>query len=192
MKKFLLFSLLLTACATTTSSNPGFLDDYSILEPNPDVPDSERWISHKAGQYDRIIVEPFVAYFHYNVYGKPVDANELDDLLTRLRGFVIDALTEDSLLETESGPGVMRLEVAVTDLHEEAGKGSGLGLENANIEMRATDSMTGTLVAAAVFRARFDQIDLAATGDDKWAPARAGAKRWAARLKAGLDAARAR
>ena len=192
MNKLPLLALLLAACATTKLSDPGFLDDYSILEPNPDVPDSERWISPKAGQYDRIIVEPFLAYFHYNVYGNPVDANELDDLLTRLRGFVIDALTEDSLLETESGPGVMRLEVALTDLHEEESEGSGLGLKNARVEMRATDSETGTLIFAAVYRARFDQIDLAAAGDDKWAPARAGAKRWAARLKAGLDAARSR
>ena len=181
-------TLLLAACATTTSRDPGFLDDYSILEPNPDVPDSQRWISADIGQYDRILVEPFVAYFHPNVYGKPVDANELDDLLTRLRGFVIDALTEDSLLETEPGPGVLRLEAALTDLHEKSGKGSGLGLEKANLEMRATDSTTGKLLAAAVYHAKIRELE--AAGDGKWAPARKAAKRWAERVKRALDAAR--
>ncbi|MEE8106040.1 MAG: DUF3313 domain-containing protein [Planctomycetota bacterium] len=187
MKKLLPLTLLMAACATTTSSDSGFLDDYSILAPNPDVTDSQRWISADIGQYDRILVAPFVAYFHKNVAGKPVNANELDDLLTRLRGFVIDALAEDSLMATEPGPGVLRLEVAVTDLHEQPAKGSGLGLGSANLEMRATDSETGALLAAAVHRAKLGGLDNA--GDGKWAPARAAAKSWAQRVALALDGA---
>jgi hypothetical protein len=181
------FALLLTACATLPGDS-GFLDDYSILQANPDQTDARRWVSEEVGRYDHVLVEPFVAYFHPNVHGKPVDANELDDLLTRLRGFVIDALTEDSLLATEPGAGVLRLEVAVTDLHEKGGKGSGLGLGQANLEVRATDSTTGALVVAAVFPAELP--DAPAAGDGDWAPARQAAKRWATRIKQGLDAAR--
>jgi len=181
-------ALLLAACATPTSRDAGFLNDYSILAPNPDVQDSQRWISADIGGYDRILVAPFVAYFHENVAGKPVDANELDDLMTRLRGFVIDALAQDSLMATEPGPGVLRLEVAVTDLHEESAKGSGLGLGNANLEMRATDSTSGALLAAAVFQAKLGEMD--AAGDGKWVPAREAAKRWAQRVKLALDTSR--
>lgn len=180
--------LLLAACATPMSRDAGFLDDYSILAPNPDVQDSQRWISADIGQYDRILVAPFVAYFHENVAGKPVDANELDDLLTRLRGFVIDALAQDSLMATEPGPGVLRLEVAVTDLHEESAKGSGLGLGDANLEMRATDSTSGALLAAVVYQAKLGRLD--AGGDGEWAPARKAAKRWAERVALALHAAR--
>ena len=168
----LFLALLLAACAPTTS---GFLEDYSILAPNPDVPGSKRWISPDAPAYDRVLVAPFVAYFHPDVVGQPIDPNELDDLLTRLRGFVVDALTEDTLLAAEPGAGVLRLEVAVTDLHEAEG--------NINIEMRATDSATGELVAAAVSGAK---VSVSAT-DDEW---RTAAKRWAARVKRELDSAR--
>jgi hypothetical protein len=182
-------TLLLAACATPTSSgDSGFLKDYSILAPNPDVPDVQRWISADASQYERILVVPFVAYFHPNVAGKPINANELDDLLTRLRSQVIAALADDSLMATEPGPGVLRLEVAITDLHEQASAGSDLGLGNANVELRATDSQTGTLLAAATQRAKLDGLEQGADG--KWALAREAAKIWAQRIAAALDAAR--
>jgi hypothetical protein len=187
MKLLLLLPLLLTGCAMTTT-DAGFLDDYSILKSNPDVPNSRRWISNDIGQYDRVLVAPVVAYFHANVQGKPVDANELDDMLTRLRSCVIEALAENSLMATEAGPGVIRLEVAVTDLHEKQGKGSGLGLGSANLELRATDSTTGTLLAAAAFPARLGE--LGANSDVKWAPVREAAKSWAVRIQQALDAAR--
>ncbi|MHC4958200.1 MAG: DUF3313 family protein [Planctomycetota bacterium] len=178
MKTILTLILLLGAC-TTTVAEPGFID-YSILRPDPDAAGGESWVSPDTKWYDRVIVEPFVVYFHPNVQRQPVDANELDDLLTRLRGLVIDALTEDTLLATEAAPGVLRLEVAITDLYE-SGK---LGLEKANVELRATDSVTGELRAAAIYPAELRDV---ASGKEG---VREAAKRWAASIADGLDAAR--
>jgi hypothetical protein len=180
MKTLLILSLLLAAC-TVTAVEPDFID-YTILRPNPDVPGEELWVSPDTKWYDRVIVEPFVAYFHSNVQGKPVDANDLDEMLTRLRGYVIDALTEDTLLASEAGPGVARLEVAVTDLYE-AGR---LGLEDASVEARVTDSASGELLAAARYRAELRSV---ASGKES---VRDAAKRWAMSIADALDEARER
>lgn len=187
MKKLLLLALLFVGCAEVQSNNSGFLPDYAVLAQDPGDPDVERWLSPDAGYYGRLMVPPLVAYFHENVHGRPICANELDDLLTRLRGAVIDALDDEYLLATEPGPGVLRLEIAVTDLHKQSDAFSGLGLRDANVEMRGVDSQTGEVVFAAIYSRRLTR----STGDDKEAAVRAVATDWVAHVREEIDAAEA-
>ena len=53
------------------------------------------WVSDTLIQYDRILVQPFVVYFHPNVQYTAVDPNELDLLLMQMRGAAIDAGCQD-------------------------------------------------------------------------------------------------
>jgi len=186
-RTFLLLFVFFAGCQTTSPSNAGFLADYAQLQPHPDDPDILRWLSPAAGYYGEILVVPQVAYFHANVHGYPVDADALDTFLTRLRGAIIDALDDDYLLATQPGPGVLRLAVAVTDLFKEPGSKGGLGLRDANVEMRGVDSVTGTVVFAAVYSKRLANVTASDSGDalDELA------RRWAERVRTELGAAEA-
>ena len=189
MYRFIPLLLVFCACAST-NPHSGFLEDYSVLEPNAAAEGARAWVAPTFVDYDHYLVEPFVAYFHPNVQGKPINPNELDYLLTHLRGALIGSLTDDYLLARQPGPGVLRIEVAVTDLHEQGGKDSGLGLLGASVEMRGTDSETGDLVIAAMRTRGLRDLDLSGAGSAKWAPARALAQRWAEWLKQEVDRAR--
>ena len=77
LNSLLLLSLLLAACASTSSKDAGFLADYAQLEVHPDDPDTRRWLSPAAGYHGEVLVVPHVAYFHKNVHGHAVNADEL-------------------------------------------------------------------------------------------------------------------
>ena len=92
-----------------------------------------------------------------------------------------------ALLASAPGPGVLLIEVALTNLHEQAL--TGLGLESAIVEMRAIGSQNGRLEFAAQNKQALRGLDLTGSDEERWAEARLVAEKGARWLKAQIDRA---
>jgi hypothetical protein len=184
MHRWISLLLLLGAC-TATGYTSSFLPDRVTLQPQDDG--TNVWVSETLVEYDRILVKPFVVYFHPNVQYDAIDPNELDNLLMQMRGAAIAILDDDYLLAREPGPGVLLIEVAVTNLHEQALHG--LGLETAIVEMRGEGSMNGRLELAAQNKQALRGLKLSGADNERWAEARLVAEKGARWLKAQIDRA---
>jgi hypothetical protein len=145
------------------------------------------WVSDTLIEYDRILIEPFVVYFHPNVQYIAVDPNELDLLLMQMRGAAIEALDDDYFLASEPGPGVLLIRVALVNLQEQ--NVSSLGLESAVVEVRGDGSRNGRLEFAARNEQALRGLDLSGSGGDRWTAVREFSAKGAQWVKAQLDRA---
>jgi len=176
--------LVLGAC-TATEYTSSFFPDTITLQPQEDG--TSTWIAESLSEYDRILIQPFVVYFHPNVQYDAIDPNELDNLVMQMRGAAIESLDDDYLLASEPGPGVLLIEVALTNLHEQAL--TGLGLETAIVEMRGIGSQNGRLEIVAQNRQALRGLSLTGSDEKRWADARLVAQKGANWLKQQLDRA---
>ena len=184
MHRSILFLLLLGACTAAEYTSSSFPD---TLELQPQADGTSIWTSDTFLEYDRILVEPFVVYFHPNVQFTAVDPNELDLLLMQMRGSAIEALDDDYFLASEPGPGVLLVRVALVNLQEQ--NVSRLGLESAIVEVRGVGSQNGKLEFAARNEQALRGLDVTGSGANRWAAARELAAKGAQWVKAQIDRA---
>lgn len=95
----------------------GFLPDYSKLEKIKDAKGSElqRWISptYSKGQYQKILVEP-VVFYPEPKGSEQVSDQTLKDIQAYLSTSLKDVALKDRQQTSEPGPGVVRIQVAIT------------------------------------------------------------------------------
>ena len=158
----------------------GFLvDAYPLLQPgkegesnliyrNPDA----RW-----NTYDKIMLEPVTVWLGKDAVAKDTGVVPPDDVRALANTFyqkISEQLAKDYTLVQESGPGVMRISAALTDVEHgmpvldaastampparvlPEGKKLASGTQSfvggASVEFRLTDSQTGKLLAAGIDR----------------------------------------
>jgi hypothetical protein len=103
----------------------GFLGDYSGLYPDPKNGDLLIYEKSKdiLKNYRKFIIDPVTVYLLPGAENRGIDPDDLD----RLARYFEDAIT-DQLLEsgyevvTEPGPGVLELEIAITNVEPTGGK----------------------------------------------------------------------
>ena len=112
-------TLALAAPAAQAADPPdsGFLPDYSRLQPVKTKlgKDAERWLSPDltSEKYHAVIIEP-VVFFPKPEPTEQVPQQTLDDITGYLTASVRDVVFDDVPQATEPGPGIVRLQVAVT------------------------------------------------------------------------------
>jgi hypothetical protein len=202
---------LLAGCAASQQARDvrqsGFLgQDYERLRPgeegeallvyrNPDAP----WHS-----YDKIKLDPVTIWAGEGSELEDFTQPERQELADTLYTMVNEELSQDFQMVDQPGPGVLQVQVAITDAQTSnptmdtistvlpqalllsqakglvTGKPGFVG--EASAEMRATDGQTGELVAAAVDR-RVGGKSVSGAPTDSWDDVRAAYRYWAKQLR---------
>ena len=156
----------------------GFLSDYSKLRPAKGEEEATLvyWTEDKATfrTYKKVLLEPVQVWRAEKSDAKDLDKEDAEYLSQYLWSHLDEELRKDYIMTGQAGPGVIRLQVALT----EAGKGVPVldnvtalhpgsrlaskvkqmasGTESfvgkASVEIKATDSQTGELLAAMIDR----------------------------------------
>lgn len=116
----LLLSVIAAGCATKKSAEyqySGFLSDYSRLEPDTDE-SGEIYIDPSVDfrKYDKILLERIMVWYKEDSEYKGIDPAELKMLTDYFHDAIVKELGEAYPLVTESGPGVLRVRMAITEL----------------------------------------------------------------------------
>ena len=175
-----LFLALSSGCVETEQAKSvkqsGFLDDYSILRKgeqgqallvyrNPHT---------KFSNYEKVAVDPVTIWKEKGSELEGVSDSDLHRLAKELRSKIIWHLNQDYVVVPEPGPGVMRVQVAITEARKSnvgmdvttiifppvtilAGAknlttGARAFVGEASIEGKITDAETGEVLLAAVDR----------------------------------------
>jgi hypothetical protein len=190
----------LVGCGGNKVVRSGFLDDYSILSPNPEVEGALYY--QKPGKslrdYSTFIIDPVVIHLHAGAEGKSIDPGEMQKLTQEFHDIAVETLSKDYQVVDSSGPGVLRIQAAITDLDKNTAilnvhpalKATGLGLGGASMEAKALDSMTGELIIAVVDSRSGDRVSLdVGSGLTAWGSATQAMHHWVNRFKKRLDEA---
>tara|TARA_B100000745_G_C20107827_1_gene379129 strand:+ start:257 stop:895 length:639 start_codon:yes stop_codon:yes gene_type:complete len=157
---FVLAVLFLAGCAKFEASESGFLNDYSNLRESTEVEGLlvEKYEHKHLGQYSKFIVEPIQIQFIPDAKGEKIDDETREELAEKLHDKVVAALEENYEVVDEPGPGVLRIEAALSDLVANkvylnlhwSTTLSKQGIGGAAIEADFTDSLTNERVMAIV------------------------------------------
>jgi Protein of unknown function (DUF3313) len=151
--------VVLAGCAQTQQS--GFLQDYSQLQPSPDVNAAMVYVNpaRPLKDYNKFIIDPVVIHFAPEAKGAGIEPDTLKELTDHFRAEVVQALTKSGYqVVTAPDAGVMRIRVAITDISKTvpvanihpAMKMSGIGLGGASMEAEGLDAQTQQRVFAVV------------------------------------------
>jgi hypothetical protein len=202
---------LLTGCAASQQAREvqqsGFLgQDYERLRPgeegeallvyrNPDAP----WRS-----YDKIKLDPVTVWAGEGSEFEDFSQPERQELADTLYTMVAEELSQDFQMVDQPGPGVLQVQVAITDAQTSnptmdtistvlpqalllsqakglvTGKPGFVG--EASVELRATDGQTGELIVAAVDR-RVGGKSVAGAPTDSWEDVREAYRYWAKQFR---------
>ena len=99
----------------------GFLDDYSKLEPNPELitdllyaaPDGEE----KAAQADSIMIDQPEIFIHPESKYKGMKPDDMKVLSDAFREIMIDELKDTFTIVEETGPNVLYMRIGITGLY---------------------------------------------------------------------------
>ena len=176
----MLLTTLLSGCVETEQAKmvkeAGFLDDYSILRKGEK---GQALLVYRNPQtnfsaYKKITVDPVTIWKKKDSDLKGVSDTDLHRLAKELRSKIIWHLNQDYVVVPEPGPGVMRIQVAITEARKSnvgmdvttiifppatilAGAknlttGTRAFVGEASIEGKITDAETGEVLLAAVDR----------------------------------------
>jgi len=155
--------MLVTGCNALGPPKSGFLGDYSGF-----VKDERHmgvWIYHSPtatyGDYDRVMIDPFVLGFSHGKQGVLATAQELDKLAATMHDYVAKIVAERYPVVDKPGNRTLRLRIALTDIRPSTGPDSaeaasgvlshvGVQLGGSSFEGEAVDSMTGKRVHAFI------------------------------------------
>ena len=204
-------ALLLAGCAASQQARDvresGFLgDDYALLREGEEAeallvyrnPEA-RWSS-----YDKIKLDPVTIWAGEGSEFEDFSQPERQELADTLYTMVNEELSQDFQMVDQLGPGVLQIQVAITDAQASnptmdtistvvpqalllsqakglvTGKPGFVG--EASVEVRATDGQTGELVAAAVDR-RVGGKSVTGAPTDSWEDVREAYRYWAKQLR---------
>ena len=204
-------AMFLAGCAASQQAREvqqsGFLgQDYERLRPgeegeallvyrNPEVD----WTS-----YDKIKLDPVTIWAGEDSEFEDFSQPQRQELADTLYTMVAEELSQDFQMVDEPGPGVLQVQVAITDaqtsnptmdtistvlpqallLSQANGLATGKPgfVGEASVELRATDGQTGELVAAGVDR-RVGGKSVSGAPTDSWDDVREAYRYWAKQLR---------
>ena len=184
---FMHCSFLAVGVAADSSPHPkfgdyqtkGFLSDYSNLELQPGTDDTFFYQEPKTdfSQYNKLMVERIKVWFKEDAEYKGIDPAEIKELTDYFHKAIVEAVGDKYPIVRESGPDVLRLRIAMTDLVPnkpsasfvslvvpyiwlaEAGSGVAKGeagstpfVGEVTIELEALDSQNNRQIAALIER----------------------------------------
>ncbi len=210
------FMLALGGCSATTvaplgsTRQSGFLGDYSKLQPgDPKKGDALlRYLNPAAQwtQYNKVMIDPVTFWGDEKSTVKPDDQKAL---CTYFRSALEKQLGEKFTIVDVAGPGVMRMQVALTDLEsstpglrtislvvpqaralntvQSLATGKYVGAGSAQVEGRLTDAATG-MVLAEVLDKRLGGGSASSAASWQWGDAEIVMDEWAKNIAARLHA----
>jgi hypothetical protein len=176
MKKVLIVLIAVTflaGCATTNTSQSGFLGDYyKNLGPGPKDGAKMRWIKPGVdfGKYNKVMLDSVVFALAGDAENKTIDPEVMKDLQEKCNLALANAIKEKYPIVSEPGPDVARIRVAITgikpsspgisvtsvvpvglavSLVKKGSSGSYTGSGSTNAEMMGLDSMSNEVIIAA-------------------------------------------
>lgn len=150
---------------TTTVSRPvsGFLGDYSGLVPDPKNGDLLLYEKDKSllARYNKFLLNPVTIYLLPEARNRGIDPDDLERLAKYFRDAVADELTKSGRYEivTTPGPGVLELNVAITNVEPTGGK------RNAAVKGAAAAATVGTAPGASLAVPRLSVGKVAIEGE---------------------------
>jgi hypothetical protein len=204
--KFACAFVVVTVCGCNVGMpRSGFLDDYTHfqkLDYDAEVwgyadpagfgrthLKAQIWVDNRnlnrAGQYDKIMVDPTVVRLNEDAMGKWEDPQRVEEMATHVRDALIEAMEDRYPVVDEPGAGVLRFRGAITDaypaykyatpdrdkhpvksyLNSSPGGGS--------FEGEAVDSVTGERIVAVIGRVQGTTYDTL-RDEDTWEQAKRG------------------
>jgi hypothetical protein len=155
----------------------GFLSDYSKLAPEGGESKAYRYRDSSADikKYNKLMIDRIKIWFKDDAEYKGIDPTELKEIADYFHKAITDAMSDKYEIVRETGPDVMRLRIAITDLVPnkpeasvvtlvvpflwagEAGAGAAEGeagstpfVGEATIELEAMDSQSSKQLAAYI------------------------------------------
>ncbi len=220
--------IMTTGCAAPKISYSGFLRDYSCFQAcSTNKPEeAAAAIGPIAGadlvyvnedvevsSFNKVMVDPVVFYFHEDAKPRVIDSKELQQLGHAFQDALADALGDAYPLVDKSGPDVLRVRVAITEvvpsnpLLNTVSSISPVGLTFSTIKKGLTGShacvgqatMEAEILASETNERLAAAIDIkpgkkynVIQGLHKWGHAKDAFRFWAQGLRDWLDAARAK
>jgi hypothetical protein len=185
------FTLMMAVGCAKQVKTTGFLSDYSRLE---STDDNLRYLDMKRlGQYKQFIIEP--VFVRMYMKGEELDLNTRDGISNYMHKALTEAIADQYMIVSRSGPGVATLRVAITDIEKSnpvlnaipQAKLIGTGLGGASMEGELLDSQTGEQIGALIESQKGSRLSLA--GLKKWGDAKVVMDDWAKRFRKRLDEA---
>lgn len=107
-----------TASDPARMTRTGFLSDYAALRPVPDGGGVMCW--RRPGvdwkRYDKVLIERMQVMLKPGTEGKGIDPTDLKMLTDYFHNALVKALQPQMQTVEQSGPGVIRMRIALTDL----------------------------------------------------------------------------
>lgn len=175
----------------------GFLENYTELKQNPDDKSLMWWESTEFNwsSYTKVMIDPVTIYLHSDSSGTTIHPDELVKLADELRSAVVDELGQNYPVVSESGPGVLRVQAALTDIKLANVPINvvttlvallPLDMGGASIEVKFIDSMTGMTMATGMDQ-KLGFPTQVRNGFTSLGHARQSFKDWASELRAALE-----
>jgi uncharacterized protein DUF3313 len=116
----------------TRMTQSGFLTDYARLKTNPEIGGAECWRKPDVNwkQYDKVLIERMRVMLKPGTEQNGVDPSDLKALTDYFYADMVKALKPQMQIVEQSGPGVIRMRIAITDL----------------VPTGVTDSLLGTAI----------------------------------------------
>ena len=150
----LLVMVLFSACVSTSPNQSGFLDNYSMLEQDPDAEGLFLYENsqNRIDQYDAFMLDPILVYFHPEAANHSVNPERLLEVFEYFRGQILQSFHGRYRIVPIAGPDVCTIRIAVTGVIPEKPKmittksTEAFGLSDAGLEVKFQDSRTGVNV----------------------------------------------
>jgi len=202
---------LLCGCGTTLQARKampsGFLKDYSQLKPGAEGQALLVYVNPRTDfrRYDKILMDPVRVYAGKRSPIAKIPREDLRSMVNYLEATVREQLKADYTFVDEPGPGVMRLQIAITDVKgsvvaldvmssltppgialsalKQVSTGSPSATGSVGGECQAVDSLSNVRLFAAVdarvgqkYTGKFDKFN-------KWRAAQGAFDYWAGQLQ---------
>jgi len=207
---FVFIALLLisfTASAAEKMPQSGFLGDYSGFKPGPSG--GANWVYFKKdiefGKYKKVMFDQVTFYLKEDAKDKGIQPDDIKELTDAFDNAVRENIGKYYPLVDKSGPDVLRIRVAITDLVpskpglsavstitpiglglsviKKVATGKHTGVGETGMEMEALDSLTNERLAAAIDWRSGSKL----SGMKKWGSAEEAFKFWTEKIKVRLD-----
>jgi len=178
--------LVLGGCSTPMPTQSGFLGDYPRMRPSPRISGAWAWWHprKRVSDYLKIMIDPVTVYLHPEAQSRGVDPDELKELADYFRDEIASRILSSGKYEIvrRTGPGVLRIRAAITDVQPK----TGLGVGGASVEVECLDTESGERIVAVIATRKGDPFEVQA-GSSKWGHTQAVLREWAQVLREALE-----